>query len=148
MMIEKNKDLVRKYFEGMFNRHDVGVADEVFSSDYINHQEYNTNREDVARGREGFKKVAQTFYSAFPDLKSTIEDIIAADDKVVVRWVTRGTHSGSFMGIAPTNRQVTVTGITIDRIADGKIAESWTSWNVMDLIQQIGGLTESLEAAA
>ncbi len=147
-MLEKNKDLVRKYFEGMFNRHDLEVANEVFSSNYINHQECDMNRENVDRGREGFKEMARMFYTGFPDLKSTIEDIIAAEDKVVTRWVTRGTHTGNFSGIAPTNKQVTVTGITIDRIVDGRIVESWTSFNVLDLMQQIGAIGESFKAAA
>ncbi len=148
MVLEKNKDLVRKYFEGMFSRHDLKVADEVFSSNYINHQEYDKNRKDVDRGLEGFKKMAKLFYDGFPDLKATIEDMIAADDKVVTRWVTRGTHSGNFNGIAPTNRKVTIRGITIDRIADGEIVETWTVFNVLDLLQQIGAAGESLKAAA
>jgi predicted ester cyclase len=76
--------------------------------------------------------------TAFPDLHFTIEDQIAEGDKVVNRVTARGTHLGDFRGIPPTGKQVTVAGITIDRIAGGKLVESWTSWDFLGILQQLG----------
>jgi steroid delta-isomerase-like uncharacterized protein len=78
------------------------------------------------------------YRAAFPDLQFTVEDIIDQDDRVVIRWSSRGTHQGELMGLAPTGKIVTVTGISIDRFADGKVAESWTNWDVLGLMRQLG----------
>jgi steroid delta-isomerase-like uncharacterized protein len=78
------------------------------------------------------------FLSAFPDLHWTIEDAVAEGNKVVLRLTARGTHRGAFQGIPPTGKQVTVTGIIISRLADGKIAEEWANRDVLGLLQQLG----------
>jgi len=75
---------------------------------------------------------------AFPDLRVTLEDVIPAGDKVVVRWTDRGTHQGEFLGVAPTGRRVTTTGITIFRFAGGKVVEQWTNWDTLSLMSQLG----------
>jgi steroid delta-isomerase-like uncharacterized protein len=76
--------------------------------------------------------------SAFPDLKLMVEDQIAEGDKVVTRWSATGTHQGELLGIPPTGKQTTATGITIDRIQGGKIVETWTHWDNLGLLQQLG----------
>jgi steroid delta-isomerase-like uncharacterized protein len=81
--------------------------------------------------------------TSFPDLTITIEDLIAEGDKVVTRLTARGTHQGTFRGIAPTGRVVSWTGIRIFRIAEGKIVEHWANWDDLSLLQQLGGRIEA-----
>jgi steroid delta-isomerase-like uncharacterized protein len=77
---------------------------------------------------------------AFPDLQIKIEDQIAERDKVVTRWTARGTHQGEFAGIPPTGKQVVMTGIDIDRIANGKLVECWTKSDDLSMLQQIDAI--------
>ena len=86
-------------------------------------------------GIAGFKYAVQALQTAFPDLTMTVHDLIAEGDKVVARLTARGTHQGSFRGIAPTGRVVEWTGIRIFRIAEGKIAEHWANWDDLSLVQ-------------
>ena len=78
--------------------------------------------------------------TVFLDLHFTIEDMVAEDDKIVVRWTASGTHKGELMGIPPTNERVTVTGMSMDRVAHGKLVESWINWDNLGLLQQIGAI--------
>ena len=82
-----------------------------------------------------------------PDLRITLEDDIAEEDKVVSRWTAQVTHQGELMGIAPTGNQVTIMGITIHRIEDGKIVEEWENWDALGLMQQIGAIPSPEEQA-
>jgi predicted ester cyclase len=78
------------------------------------------------------------YRAAFPDVKITIDDVIAADDKVVLRWHSEGTHRGELEGLAPTGARGSVTGISIDHWKDGKVVESWTEWDNLGLARQLG----------
>ena len=78
--------------------------------------------------------------SGFPDFQATIEDLFAEGDKVVLRFTFHGTHQGEFMGVAPTGKQVTMTGVEIFRIGDGKIVELWGQEDVLGMMQQIGAI--------
>ena len=133
-MSEENKALARRSIEDIFNTGNLDVADEVFAADYVDH--------DIPPGLpanlEGFKQLVSMYRAAFPDLHITIEDVIAEGDKVVLRWVAKGTHQGDLMGIPPTNKQATVTGIDINRVAGGKIAEHWGNFDQMGMMQQLG----------
>lgn len=82
---------------------------------------------------------ASWILAAFPDVQTTLEDILVDGDKVVTRWTNRGTHTAPFMGVAPTGRQVSYTGISIDRLENGKIVESWRNSDMLGLLRQIGG---------
>lgn len=144
---EKNKTLVLRYYQELFERRRLAVIDEIFASGYINHQRIDSHRTDDVKGPEGLKKLANEFFSAFPDHHTSVDDIIAEGDKVVTRWTTRGTHTGHLFGLAPTNRQVTISGITIDRIVDEKIVETWTEWDLAGLLQQLGAESECRLAA-
>jgi predicted ester cyclase len=77
-------------------------------------------------------------HDSFSDLHFTVEDMVAEGDKVVYRYSVRGTHKGSFMGIAPTGEQFAVTGIHIYRVADGKLQEEWENWDMLGLMRQLG----------
>ncbi len=89
-------------------------------------------------GREGIEQFYGALRAAFPDLRITIEDQVAEGDRVVTRWTARGTHTGAFQGIPPTGKQGRMTGIDIDRIADGKVVECWVNSDDLGLLQQLG----------
>jgi steroid delta-isomerase-like uncharacterized protein len=132
-----NKRIVRGYFDAA-NSGDVDALDELLASDVIDHSAYDGQ----ATGRDGFKEFFMLWRTAFPDLVYTIEDEIAVGDRVVVRWTGRGTHRGVYHHIAPTWKRVTMSGIQINRLADGKIVEDWTSFDALGLLQQLGVVTE------
>ena len=78
------------------------------------------------------------FFTAFPDLRATVEDMVAEGDKVVTRWTMHGTHEGTLRDISATGKQVTVKGVTIKRIANGKVVEEWSLIDMLGLMQQLG----------
>jgi steroid delta-isomerase-like uncharacterized protein len=89
-------------------------------------------------GLEGGKQLVQIYRTAFPDLRITVNDQVAEGDKVVTRWTATGTHKGELMGIAPTGKQATVTGIDIERFQDGKLVENYTNYDMLGMLQQLG----------
>jgi predicted ester cyclase len=89
------------------------------------------------------KNFAKEFRQAFPDFHDSIDIQLAEGDMVATRFTSMGTHRGAFMGVEPTNRELTWTGITIDRISEGKIVESWANWDMMGMMQQLGAISES-----
>ena len=129
---EENKALVRRGFEAV-NQKNLAVFDEILSPDVVVHNASLTNQ-----GIEAYKQFLSILLTAFPDLHFTIEDIIAEGDTVVVRYTTRGTHQGTFMGIPPTGKQVSGTGMFIDRLVNGKAVEQWFNGNDLGLLQQLG----------
>ena len=139
MMSEENKALARRFLEEAFNEGNLGVADEIVASDYVLHDP--ASPEEI-RGPEGIKGFVQMYRSAYPDTDITVEDQIAEGDAVVTRWTARGTHQGELFGVAPSGNRVEVTGITIDRFSEGKAAESWTNYDALGMLQQIGAIPE------
>jgi predicted ester cyclase len=91
-------------------------------------------------GPEGDKHAVNLYHSAFPDVQITVEDQIAEGDKVVTRWTGRGTHQGEFMGVPPSDNRVEITGITINRVSEGKLAEAWAIYDALGMMQQIGAM--------
>jgi steroid delta-isomerase-like uncharacterized protein len=136
-----NKAIVRRYIEEIYNKRNLEIADELVTENYVN----NTGFETV-KGIEGLRQFATMLGTAFPDAHETIEDQVAEGNKEVHRWIIRGTHQGEFLGIPPTGKQVSVTGITVAHIAEGKIAEEWTSADMMGLLQQLGVMPSSGES--
>jgi predicted ester cyclase len=127
MSSEENKALVRREQEELWNATgNLDAARELFVADHV-----EDARQEAADFREGF-----------PDVVSTIEDLIAEGDKVVARWRARATHQGEYMGIAPTGKEVEFTGISVYRIEAGKIAESWNEEDELGLMRQIGAVPE------
>ncbi len=134
MSTEENKALDRRFTEEVWNRGNLAVVDELMSADYHEHDP------TIPAGSEGFKQFVLMYRSAFPDVNFTIEDQIAEGDKVVSRWTARGTHKGELMGIPPTGKQVTVTGIVIGRYANGKLVEGWSNYDALGMLQQLGAV--------
>ena len=115
----------------------LDLFDEIFAPDFV---QYGADPDQVS-GVEELKQFFVMMRSGFPDFQVTIEDLFAAEgEKVVLRFTFRGTHQGEFMGVAPTGKRVTMAGIDIFRIADGKIAELWNQEDVLGMMQQIGAV--------
>jgi predicted ester cyclase len=131
MSTEENKALSRRVIEDIFNKQNPALADELIDANFIDHGM-------GFKGPEGFKNYVTTFTTAFPDLHLTIDDMVAEGDKVAMRLTARGTHKGDFMGIAPTGKQFTASGIVIQRIAGNKMAEGWLVNDVLGIMQQLG----------
>jgi steroid delta-isomerase-like uncharacterized protein len=134
-MSEQNKAVVRRTFEEVWNKGNLQIADELFSANYIHH---DPSTPDLGRGADSEKKRASLYRNAFPDLRLTVEDLIADGEKVVARWSCHGTHKGELGGIAPTGKQFTISGVTIARFEHGKMVEGWINWDSLGLMQQLG----------
>ena len=129
-MSEANKIVARRLVEEAFNKGNYGVIEELVAPTIVNHDPATGGETGVAGGGERSR-----YRSAFPDVKITIEEQVAEGDLVASRWTATGTHKGELMGISPTGKESTVTGLTIDKIKDGKIVESWTNWDTLGMLQ-------------
>ena len=134
-MSEENKALYRKFVDEVINKKNLAAIDELMASDYIEHDEMPPG---MASGVEGMKQMMGMFFSAFSDLQTTTEDVIAEGDRVVGRHVFTGTHSGDFMGIPATGKRVSIGEIHIVRIVNGKGVEHWGQVDMMGMMQQLG----------
>ena len=137
--------LVRRFFSEAINGHDLDLFDELCSQDYIWHGGSDPGAIGDVHGLERFKAAVATFFTAFPDLEATILDTVAAEDKVAVRFVERGTHEGTFVGIAPTGRRVEFYGMGIYRVESGKLVEEWFIDDSRAIFEQIGAIPELRE---
>jgi steroid delta-isomerase-like uncharacterized protein len=144
-MSEGNKFVIRRSFEELWNKGNLSLADELFTPNYEHH---DPSSPDFGRGPESEKKRAALYRTAFPDLQLTIEDIIAEGQTVMARWSCRGTHKGDLSGIAPTGKQVTISGVTIARFTNGKMVEGWVNWDALGLRQQLGIVPELAKTKA
>src|SRR5258708_381458 len=134
---ETNKTLAKRYLD-VVNGQKLNQLDEIFASDYVHHDP--NLPPDVQRGLDNYKRGISGFITAFPDLQGTAEDIVAEGDRVVTRLTWRGTHNGDLMGIPATGRKVNFSTIEIQRVANGKIAEGWVTFDAMTMMQQIGAV--------
>jgi steroid delta-isomerase-like uncharacterized protein len=145
-MSEQNKALARRAFEEIWNAGNLAVIDELVASD-ATFCDPNVPGGEFT-GPAGLKQFAQIYRGAFPDVRMTINGQIAEGDYVCTRWTATGTHKGELMGIAPTNKVATVTGIDIDRYQGGKVVEAWASYDMLGLLQQLGVVPSLVPAAA
>lgn len=133
-MSEQNKTLSRRAIEEAFNKGNLSVVDELYTSDYVIHDA----PPGLSKGPEGLKQFVGMYRTGFPDLYSKVEEQIADGDKVATRWSAQGTNTGSLFGMPATGKRMAITGITIDRIANGKIAETWNAYDQLGMMQQLG----------
>ena len=145
MSAEENKAIVRRSFEDLLNQGDLNVADEVYAPDFLGH---DPAMPEEMRGPEDAKQFVSFYRSAFPDIHVTIEDQVAEGDRVVTRFTTRGTHQGELMGIPPSGKRVEMSGMTMNRVSGGKIAEEWDNYDALGMMQQIGAIPEQEEQAS
>ena len=144
MAAEANIESSRRAIEEAFGQGKLEVFDEVCAADWVGHDPLSGDQ-DVAAA----KQTIAAFRDAFPDLTFTIEDIFAAGDKVVYRWSVEGTFENEIMGLQPTGeRGSPVRGITIDRYEGDKIAESWSQWDTLTFMRDIGAIPSEAAASA
>lgn len=137
---QENEKLARRLFEEVFEERNYDVIDDLVAEDYVLH---DPSMPEPVRGPEGFREMAEMGASII-DGTLEIDQLIATEDYVVVRWTHHGTHVGQLGRIEPTNEDVTITGIEIDRFEDGKLAESWGEVNLLNLLVQIGEVPADL----
>ena len=135
---DRNKALLRRFYEELWSQGDLGAIPELVAENFVDHHPLPGS----PPGREGLVALITTWRTAFPDMREACEDLIAEGDKVVGRFIMRGTHSGEFMGVPPTGRSVTMSGIDIVRVAGGRIAEFWYGEHLLELMQQLGAVPD------
>jgi steroid delta-isomerase-like uncharacterized protein len=131
---ERNKEIVRRFVEEVQNNKDPGAYDELNSPDFVN----LSSPPGVPSDREGGKAYLWSLFSAFPDSKWTIDDMVAEGDRVVTKKTMTGTNSGEFAGMPATGKSVTLQYVDILRLRDGKIIEHWLSMDQLSFMQQLG----------
>jgi steroid delta-isomerase-like uncharacterized protein len=137
MLSEINKAIVRRFYEEVFNQRDIDAIDELVGNEFINHDPTPA----ASRDRESMKKFIKTLTNAFPDHHHAIEDLIAEDDKVVMRCTLTATHQGLFPGfleMPPTGKSICQRQIHILRIQDDKVVEHWVVRDDLTMMQQLG----------
>ena len=136
-MSEENKQLVRRWFEEVWNKRRADAIDEMFDANGIAHG-LADDPASAIKGPTDFKPFHKVFCEAFPNMVIVVEDLVAEGDKVAARCSVRAKHDGEFMGKSATQSPVDFTGITIVRIDNGKIVEAWNNFDFMTLHQQVG----------
>ena len=135
MSATNNKLLADRVWEEVWHQGDLERIEELFASDFVRH---DPGRE--IHGPEENRQFIKGFRAAFPDVHFTVLDQIAEGDKVAVRYRLQGTHLGDFQGMPPTRKQVGYSGILIYRVANGRIAEQWTEFDLLGFLKQLGAL--------
>jgi steroid delta-isomerase-like uncharacterized protein len=131
---EQNKATVRDFIDGLFTKGDLGAVDTYLAEDFINHDPPF----GVSADREGMRAAGAMTRAACPDWHSDLHQLVAEDDLVVERFTAGGTQRGELMGVAPTDRTVSLPGINIFRVRDGLIVERWGRLDELGLLRQLG----------
>jgi len=143
-MAVANKAIARRLYEEAWNGRKLEVVDQLLSPSHAL-QEPNASGSQI--GPQVYKATVKRFLTGLPDLRFTIQEMISEGDKVVVSWILSGTHQGEFYGIAPTNKKVSVEGITIHQIENGKILESNASWDRLGMMRQVEAIPPRKQSA-
>ena len=137
---EENKKLARRLVEEVWEKHNFDVIDELVAEDFVLH---DPSMPEQIHGPEQYREMAK-MGASIVDGPIEIDQLLSMDDYVVSRWTQRGTHVGQMGSIEPTNEEVTITGIDINRFEDGKLAETWSEVNLLNMLVQIGAIPEDL----
>jgi len=129
----QNTATVQDFLDAAWNRGDISVIDRAVAEHHVEHE---PDGDEVGRGH--LKDTVLVYRTAFPDLRMSFEDQIADGDRVVTRWTASGTHLGELNGIGATGRAAHVSGVFIHRLAEGQISESWSMFDQMGLLLQLG----------
>lgn len=141
--LDENKALVRLLIDEVWNRGNLEKIDELLSPEYTLH----ISAAGVRTDREGYRGAVKAYRDAFSGFQFLIEDMMAEGDKVIIRWTIRGTHTGDYMGVPATGKDIGLTGIAIRRIAGGRIAEEWVEMDRSGLLQQMGAAPPAKDVA-
>lgn len=139
MSTEANKALIRTFFEEVWNRGDEAAIARFIAADA------EGNDPDFGMGREGFTRQWRVWQAAFSGLHFEIEEMVAEGDTVVSRWTLTGTHTGPIFGIAPTGRDIRVSGMSLDHLRDGVLVAGFDGWDNLGLRQQLGAIPADAE---
>ncbi len=137
-MSEQNVALLRRWFDEVWNQGRLETIHELFAADGVGIGQ--SGSDVVIRGPQEFETFVQGLRAAFPDIHVTAEDVLDAGDKVVMRWSATMTHRGDGLGVPASGKQVRITGISIARIANGKIVEGWDNWDQLKMMREIGAI--------
>jgi steroid delta-isomerase-like uncharacterized protein len=132
--VAENKKVLAAFVEDVINQGRLQRADDLVALDFVELDPLPGQQQ----GREGLKGVIGGMRAAFPDIHWVIDEMVAEGDKVVSRFTWTGTHRATFLGIPSTGRKVTVKGVVIDRLADGKMADSRILMDTLGMMQQLG----------
>ena len=136
MTEQENTALVRRYYEEVFNRRNPDLVEQLAVEDYVEHDPFPGHGD----GRDDLQARVRLILDAMNPVRFTIEDIVAEGDRVCVRWSQSATQTGAFMGLPPTGRTATFSGIDIHRVRDGRMAEHWHVVDMLALLQQLGAI--------
>ena len=125
------KAIARRFLDKLWNQGDFYAVNQLLAADYDGHSS------TVIRGTDGALEFIPRLRAGFPDFRFSILDQIAEGDRVATRWTIDGTHMGKFQGMPPSGKRIEVTGITIFRIANGKLIEGWTNEDLLGMLEQI-----------
>jgi len=134
MSLEENKVLVRHLFKEVWNKANLNIVDELCATNFT----FSYAPSGISNDLEGYKQTGIIFTSGISDVEATLEDVVAEGDKVAVRYKVSCKHTGEFMGVPPTGKQLEIVGFSIFRIEGNKIVEEWGEMDMMGLMQQIG----------
>ena len=136
MWMEKNKVIARSFRRDLWNSGDLTLADQIIDPNCIVHARIPFAT-DFTSGPEALKLLVGFFHMTFSEIEMEVEQVVAEDDLVTVRWSGRGRHTGDLFGVPPTGRRIVTSGIDMLRLADGRIVEGWVSWDALSLMEQI-----------
>ena len=136
----QNEALIRQVLE-LIDERQLDAAFELYAVDYIYHGPGGME----LNGRDGIRGLWMDFLTGFPDLSSTVDDMVVQGDKLVLRWTIQGTHTGEFLGLPPSNNRIILPINEIFRIADGQLVEAWDQWDRLHLFEQIGAMPNSVQ---
>lgn len=139
----ESTELIRRYYEDVFNQRHPDLVDELAVDDYVEHDPFPGQ----GNGRVDLKARVRVILDAMNPLRFTLQDIVADGDRIAVRWTQTATQTGPFMGMPPTGRTVTFAGIDIHRLRDGRMAEHWHVIDMYALLQQLGAIPAPSGAA-
>jgi len=131
-----NAAVVRRLFDEVASRGQMALIDQIVAPDFVTHGNPG-EPDDPLRGPAAMRAHIQVLRTAFPDLKFTVDQVVAQGDQVAVRWTMAGTHRGTILGIVPSGRHFRVAGMHIFRLVNGKIHDSWSVLDLLSLVQQI-----------
>ena len=140
---ERNKDVVRSFIDALFTRGDLSAVDTYLTEDFVDHDPPM----GVAPDREGFRAAAEMVRAGCPDWHSHLHRLVAENDIVVEHFTAGGTHRGDLLGVPPTGRRLTMPGINIFRLEDGRVAERWGRLDDLGILSQLG-IVRGADAAA
>jgi steroid delta-isomerase-like uncharacterized protein len=135
MSTEKNKAVIRRWMD-LWNTGNLDAVDEFVAADYVRH---DPNGPEI-HGPEAERQLIAMYLAAFPDLRFTIEHLIAEGDLVLAHSTARGTHRGELLGVPPTDRTIAIAVMDLFQLADGKIVEQWVAIDTLGMLQQIGAV--------